>query len=741
MNSQPGLQLQPAITLQDEIKTELPRPVKLFTLKLNKEGIKTFGTHLSSDGYASLLNNILMPFDLLFTYFFRYARVLDYDIPNSEVVNSSKDNGFPINTTMNHPAIGFGVWIIFAAIAASSAKLEWNRQVKNKNNHSAKYIYDILKDNFNKENKEEPSNTLDLDKCIKDIFDADLHLKKTYKSFIFKPNKKGETELLIEIYVKEEKPDSSQEETLTNLTNSTSRQIESGTPAVGDEARTPRHAEVLQSLMMKKLISVYNKVNEFSHLVINKFLFPIYQTLILASFVYWIEWIACGIITGDFDNFYSVTTTPGVPIFMSFVLPAVVALTYPVIKICNYFRNEVNIKEDEPTVIQQNKADKDFHTLMRKALARREFAMEKTALSLEIQKENNRRLQPPEEKSPQGIQLTVTTVATRHSKFDQKIEYLNSWFYLVIKPVVNFFSYGLGSFVALQYCTWVVAGAARLAASLIIPDISKPGLDSVSTFITGNCIAYPLLAISVVIGCYKAGEAIFEVLKQNQEVDENLAEHSEEFITLEEKLSVHQAKYGNLIDKKPLVQVQVDHLETQFFEDAKRHGPKESTNWKKLGGRVFQFINGGCTGIFIARAFTVQNSAIALPKFLIFSFNAPVTIGILAGVGIVFGAFKAAEYILLRKYTYRKNLLNTRTERLEYLRNEVEIADLREQLFKAKQKPLIAPANDIASTTVSVAPNILSNSYSGNLPSFWCCSRNQVVPVEEVSPRAGARVA
>jgi hypothetical protein len=156
---------------------------------------------------------------------------------------------------------------------------------------------------------------------------------------------------------------------------------------------------------------------------------------------------------------------------------------------------------------------------------------------------------------------------------------------------------------------------------------------------------------------------------------------------------------------------------------------------------VIKFIDGCCTGIFIARAFIVKNSAIALPKIMIFSFSSPVTIGILIGAGLLFGAFKAGEYILSRHYAYGQDLLKTRTERLEYLKNEVEIADLREKLFIAKHNANNLALNDVVITPVNVVTDARSYIYSFNFFSSYSGRGHQVLPIEEARTGVGVRVA
>jgi hypothetical protein len=674
---------------------------KIVNLPLSEAGKKTVLTRVSSDNYYNWMLSILMPFDLLFTYFFRYGRVAYNDMINAEHPHSTNDNGPMIDYTVQHHGVAAAVTLGFISIAALSASWEINRQLKIKNSTSAKYIYDqlnnVMEDHKHIKRNEDPeesafpdgiaeeksesfaaetefeyelNQTVDVKKYIAQFFQADEHLQKKYDRLEIEDDN-----LRLVLKTGAPKPKHHPPRVIDRYTG-IDETVEEEIP---DElAENPRP-------VAEDKPGFFKKVNQF---VINKIIYPIWQSTVLMSFVYWIEWIAGGIFTGDFNPW----GVAGLPNALAFGLPVLAGLTYPVIKIYNYYNNKPVENLNEPSLDEKEAAEKDMSTLLRRALALREYVINKSILLRNIKTEEKKL--PPHgyrngyantnghTSSPQIRNRLLT------NQMDLEIKQLRDARHKWLKPAVMFFSVATGSYVGAQYCTWIITGLANLlfGESVKIAILSSAGI--------------PLLAGAALFGCYKAYEAYQNVMNHNKTVDDT--SHHEEICDLEQKLADHRLKTGGksceLYYKKT---PPVNYLETQFFADPKRHGPSKWTTANKIGARAFQFINGGCTGIFLARVFFVEGSAISLP-FAAMAFSYPVTIAILATIGTLYGAFKVYEYHQQRKDAHARNLIATRTERLECLRREVELLELSDQLSDLKAQVEKMPKHTSKSHSVSM---------------------------------------
>jgi hypothetical protein len=730
---------------------------KTVTLPLSEAGRKTFFTRLASDNYYNWMLSILMPFDLLFTYFFRYDRVAYNDMINAQHPHSTNNNGPAIEYTMQHPAVGGAISVVFISIAALSAYWEVNRQEKLKNTHSAKYIYDQLKtvmyeqktaEHLKKlkisgiadegtpvfgieEEKEENAETkaehenkmnqmMDIQPYIEEFFASDEHLQKKYQRIAFvddslkvvfkpgkaKPKHHNEPRVISRATgIDETEEDSPQDEM---------KDTPPPTPSVAALTATNNSASVKSA---DKKEDKPGLIKQAFQLFINKFLYPVWQSTVLMSFVYWIEWIGGGIFTGDFNPW----GVAGVPNALAFGLPVLAGLTYPVIKIYNYYTNKPSNIPNEPTLDEQDEAEKDMSILLRRALALREYVISKKDLLKNInsyQSEVNRHKveslgQPrPVESTRKKDESTVSTSKKPtlvYDKMDEEIKQLRDPKRLWAKPTIAFFSVALGSYVGLQYCTWILTALANLlfGASVKVAMLTAAGI--------------PLLAGAALYGLYQAYEAYQGQVKLNskrvlspEQADLEKKEH-DEIAQLERELAELRLKLGGNSFAMQFTKTPVNHLETQFFADPKRHGPSKWTGLNKFGARAFQFINGGCTGIFLARVFFVEGSAISLP-FAAAAFSYPVTIAILAGVGAVFGAFKVYEYTQSRNDAHLKNLIDTRTERLECLRREVDLLSLSVNLrtVKAEHDAIPKQVNKVRHTNGTTVSSVAANGlYSG----------------------------
>ncbi|MES2218697.1 MAG: hypothetical protein V4501_09835 [Pseudomonadota bacterium] len=688
------------------------------TLPLSEAGKKTILTKLSADGYFSWMLSVLMPFDLLYTYFFRYGRVAYNDMINAPdpAHPITHDNGPMIDCTVMNPDVGAAVTLSFISIAVLSAHWEVERQVKIKNITSAKYVYDQLKtvlaeqkaseeqdaivnaarmlDEAKQEEKAAPrtpleerafelNHTHDINRYIQLSFEADPHLTQNYSGIEFVGDN-------LKVKLKPGTPPPAHHEHERVINRATAQ--EEDDEVVQDELTTPPIVPAQPGLLKK-----------ITDAVINKFLYPVWQSTVLMSFVFWIEWIGGGILTGDFNPW----AVAGLPNAIAYGLPVLAGLLYPAIKIYNYINNYPKENTLEPTADEKEAAEKDMSILLRRALARREFVIEKEALEKKL-------ATYPRLEMHNGNGHANGHAANRGvSKLDEEILKLRGgqWF----KPLLMLFSVATGSYVGAQYCTWILSGLANvlLGASVKSAILAVAG--------------WPLIIGPILYGCYKAYDTYLGVVDQHSKI-ENLP-NQDEFTQLEKQLAQHQQKLADLGNPAPLKKTPVNHLEVQYFADVNRRGPSKWTTLNKVGARLFQFINGGCTGIFLARVFFVEGSAISLP-FAAAALSYPVTAIILAGIGIGYGLIKTYEYHQAKKDAHAKNLFATRTERLEYLRKEVVLAGLREQVCIAENHARPIDANTV--NAIAVRSPSQSRGWGFGLFSDCFGRRDQrVVPIDE----------
>jgi hypothetical protein len=590
---------------------------------------------LSSDNYSNLVQGVLVPLDLLYTYAFRYGRLIANDLPSA--------NGFTVSTqgpmidyTAQHPIVGAAVTVAFVGVAAATTYSEYRRQQKIAANSSYKSIFDtfdkasapgevVADDNMDDIN-DYLLMVLEEDKLLRDkyeVFAVDLQNKKFV--VVLKDKKKEEDELAKK--AAENKPG-----------------------------------------LFKKFTS--------------KVLSPVWEALCLSSFTYWIMWISAGIFTGQFG-----LGIAGLPNIIGFGLPILAGLAYPVIKIYNHFKNKRKTPQiaEAPVVDEPQASDEltrtteiDACALLRRALLRREFELQKKALRKEITalgREPN-----VENVAAENIERSNDNIVV--NSIDEKITGLTKGKWK--KTAITFISVLGGTYVAAQYGAWIITD---ILNSLSVAVLGIPMVNII--------LGAGLLAIAGIYGIYKAVERYREVGKfQKNEKIAALKNNQAELNDLETRLANHQKNIAANEKTLGLAPAPVvnKYVEEQFFNDITRKGPTKWTTFKKVATRAFHFVNGVCTGIFLGRLFLVKGTAIALP-FAAAMLSNPITIGVLCGIGLLYGAFKMYQYHERRKEERAKLLFEQRAERIACLKQEVELAGLRDQLLSIEAEKKVAADN------------------------------------------------
>ena len=582
---------------------------------------------MSADNYSNLVQGVLVPADLLYTYAFRYGRLIAYDLPSAHGI-SVATQGPMIDYTMQHPLVGAAVTVAVAGVSAATTYYEYKRQKKFLDNHSYKAIFDTF-ENASAPVEKPADNLDDINDYLLKVLEDDAALREKYELFAVDLQTKKFV-VILKDHTKEE-----------------------------DELAIKKEAE--KPGLFKKFT--------------NKVLSPLWEALCLSSFTYWILWVGSGIITGQFG-----VGIAGVPTAVAFGLPLLAGLAYPAIKIYNYFKNKrkspqvgIAADENEPQATDDlsKQTEIDACALLRRALLRREFEMQKKALRAQINELGG-------EPNPENVAAASAEQAddmAAVNSIDEKISGLtkNKW----TKTAVTLISVMGGTFIALQYGAWLVTDILNTLSVAVL------GIPAISMILGAG-----MMVLAGVYGLYAAYNRYKEVGKhQANEKIIALKDNQLELNNLEARLKNNQDKIASYEKKLELAPAPVinKYVEEQFFNDVTRPGPSKWTRFKKIATRAFHFINGVCTGIFLGRIFLVKGTAIALP-FAAAMLSNPITIGVLAGIGVLYGSFKLYQYIERRKEERALQLFEQRAERIACLKQEVELSGLREQLLSIEVK-------------------------------------------------------
>jgi hypothetical protein len=607
-------------------------------IDLSAQAKSTFASQFSSANYSSTAQSLLVPFDLLYTYVFRYNRLLSVDLERAEGIDVSTTQGAAIDFTAFHPAIGAIITATFATVALVTSYFHIRYLKKAKAKDSTHSIKEQLDAAIQAE-KDKPQ--------LLPIFDINYYLAKVLKS-------------RRDLQAKYEKVAIEGDYMKITLSNQQ--------PAPVAAAPDPQP-------------NWYDKLKKFGSLVSRKMLGPAWEALALTSYSYWILYIGAGIFTGKFG-----VGVEGLTPILGFGIPIAIGLTYPLIKIYRYFKNRRNpavgaITENEEPVdaATLKETEKNTSSLLRSALLLREFEREKAILQEHLQDYGI-------EDKPEPFTEEEDTIAV--SKLDARIATLGQGKWK--KTAVAFMATMVGTYVAAQYGAWVVSDFLNSVASITI---GAPIVQIVlGTIMMVGAFSY---------GLYKAIERFFEVKVHATNPKVSVAQaQQKELSNLEKRLENSQKNIAELEAKLDLLPVNSPRYDQEeFLNDANRQRPTIWSSIKKIAAGSIQVINGITTGAFIARVFFVKGTAIALP-FAAASLSNPITIGILVGLGLAYGAFKFYQYHQQRKEEHAKLLLEQRDERIEFLKQEVVIAGMREKLYNAMAKKM----NEAASITQAKVP-------------------------------------
>jgi hypothetical protein len=597
---------------------------------------------LSSDSYENLVFETFLPADLLLTFFFRYPRLCAHDVTGDDATN-----GMSLDFTNSHPLYGWFMLLAIGGFAALNGYREYCKQKKAQRNASYQYIHSKL--NEQSEWMDEASalavqpqdmETLKvvwLEKYLQKIHQTDPELQAKYEKIEIKHSDNGEPQL--------------------------SFKLREALPVVAPEAADNNQ-----------------KTSWFRRNVINKFLSPLWETLGISSFAYWILWMGSGVIRGEFD-----VGVGGLDPAIGFGVPFAIGGVYMALKSYHWFKQyraeaarANSTQENVPTPKELAETQQQACRLLRRAILDKQFNGVTKSLKRELGNSYHKPVKVHAGKYAESLDLRINQLG-RNAK---------------TKAATAFVSKTASAYVGVQYGAWIVTDVLAKVANVAsaIP-------------IVNTVCGWAFMAGSLAYGIYKGVKTYSAVKAQKRALASRVSDTQQQAESLE---TVYKQKLAAIDTKQKLLKSlggnaklpkTVDFKESQFYSDVTRKGESVWTRIKKGAVRALSFFNGITAGAFIARAFCVKGTAVFLP-FAAAALSNPITIGIVAGVGVAYGLFKLYEYHQARKEERALNLLKEYTDRIDCLEREVEIADICLQVLDKRVRDMPAAQN----TVVASAP-------------------------------------
>jgi hypothetical protein len=407
-----------------------------------------------------------------------------------------------------------------------------------------------------------------------------------------------------------------------------------------------------------------NKSGWFRRNIINKFISPAWEALGISSFAYWLLWLGSGVVNGEFD-----VGVGGLNPAIGFGIPLAIGGAYMALKSYRWYKyqceNAVHTNTTQanlPTPKELAESQQLACQLLRRAILDRQFSAVKQSLKREL---GDRYRKP------------AKVLAGKYAEsLDERIQTLGKQ--AKTKAATTFVSKSASAYIGVQYGAWIVTDILAKVANVTcaIP-------------IVNTVCGWAFMAGSLAYGLYKGIKTYSAVKAQKVALASRVNETQQQAESLE---SVYKQKIAAINEKQKLLKAlggnanlpkTVNFKESQFYSDVTRKGESLWTRVKKGAVRALSFFNGVTAGAFIARALCVKGTAVFLP-FAAAALSNPITIGIVAGVGIAYGLFKLYEYHQARKEEHAKNLLAEYTERIDCLEHEVEIADVSLQVLDTR---------------------------------------------------------
>ncbi len=599
---------------------------------------------LTSGNYNDITLEMLSHLDLIYTFFFRYPRLVTTD-----VLGSDASQGFTIDFTQSHPAAAIGTTILVGFIGSIGA---WSMYKKKKESHANKFratpysnTYEVITNQLSQTPSVEPSA------ISTTFFDNETSQRRVSLSGLALEDSR-----LCERVAFESKMDKVNDELAALLEEDNKLKEKYKFIKIEND-----HIEVV---LKEKELTWAEKAGQ-RVLSIAK---SSWVTMGLCSFVYWILWIGTGVITGNFDVGIKALGAA------AFAVPAAIAAIYPAIKTRNWWKNNFDNKAKNSSgesVVITEKRKLTYESISDLAALLRKLAFNNERKRLEAELSKTDRVAPVKANLEPVLAHDELTLSLGQNKWR--------------KTAATFLEKTISTYIGAQYIAWVSADFLKIAANVTL---------NLASVTLGLGIA--TLAASVIYGGYQAYKQHQKVKQYKAETDSIVANLNTKKMTLDaaflsKQKEIDQLKQDILAknpDSKDWVDGQVKSFNMAMNAAPKSfdpHANKES-NLKKIASLAYAFLNGITGGAMIGRAALIVGT-VTLPIF-VFALANPYTIGIIAALGLIYGSFKAYQHYQAKKESQAKALLEQRQEKIESLSEQINLADLQIEVLKAKLETL-----------------------------------------------------
>ncbi|HSW93058.1 MAG TPA: hypothetical protein VLJ15_01740 [Gammaproteobacteria bacterium] len=578
----------------------------------------------SSAQYENLmLDTIVTPVDLYMTYEGRYPQLCD------QIFSGNSDATGPgIGFTAHDPTHTFFLLCLAVLLVTGNAAREYYKQQKIKEHSSYEHIRQALLD-------EEKDGVSKKKKQATDAAAAEETVKKAIERHlpaILKDNP--------ELGKKYESVTIDKNEWVFKLRE--------------------ENYDLHKKLRRQNLYLAY-KNHWFNRRILN----PVYTGTFISACMYWLMWISVGSYVGRFSNGIVGLSTP-----VAFGIPAAIGLLYPLVKTINFVRHYKRAATPAPDVAtddEQAMVEADKIAIMRQVVLRQRFDAATETLQKELKEAS---------KNPDLLKVTGQS-----EKLHAQIQLLaqNNGDIVSKKNTLSWFTNMVSMYVNLQYVSWITSDFLLLVGA---------GLESIP--VINTIMGSAIIAGSVLYGIYKAG--IGHYARQNVAVDAKveLAKQAETgVLSLEAQYrntlkEINQIKAGLSPEDRVLPMTLPELDNPQFGGARSRTSIKWWSQVKKAGIRSLTFINSITTAAFVMRCLLIKGAAIYLP-FAAAAFSNPVTIALIFGVGILYGALKVYEYNINRKQAKAEEALKESVEKTKHLTQQVQLANLALRVFQKRR--------------------------------------------------------
>ena len=410
----------------------------------------------------------------------------------------------------------------------------------------------------------------------------------------------------------------------------------------------------------------------------------LWLTLGISSFVYWILWMSSFIFTGHFApvGVYGLGDA-------GFAIAIGAGALYPLIKIRNWWRHNF-----PKTKITHDGEELEIEEDPRLTLE----AADEAAIIFQrlIWKDEEERLISELENAGIDLWDTCEMVQELDNKYrssflnDEKISFLgqDKW----QKSAAIFLAKGINAYLGAQGISWIVTDIIKAAFGFSFNAVG---------FSLGFGIAF--MVGSAAYGLYAAYQKKAEVENNLAQIESQKTHFAHEEMSLEKKYAYDMARLTTLKNELAAIMTKPQDfmwLKTQIQKMSNANflppsiikaAPPESfsSDAKVMLARAYEFLGGAGTGIKLVCIATLPGAAIFVP-FGTAILTAPLSIGILIAVGIVYGAFKLYLASEQRKTDEAVALLKEKENKVECMQAQIKLAVLQIKLLENKKAALEA---------------------------------------------------